>query len=145
MAKKLKKAGKAVGKGGVNPAPREQDLTVRVAAEQMVMMPISDLVPYANNARVHSRAQIAQLRASLREFGFVTPVLIDWENNISERAAAERAVAEHAAAERAAAVKWDLSKRERAIVRSLGERRDRDAGAKTADGCNQSQWAEAPE
>lgn len=46
------------------------------------MVPIDDLVPYANNARVHSNAQIAQLRASLREFGFVTPVLIDFENNI---------------------------------------------------------------
>lgn len=80
--KKRKGPGGAVGKGGVDPAPRDQDLTVRVAAEQLVMVPIGDLVPYANNARVHSRAQIAQLRASLREFGFVTPVLIDWENNI---------------------------------------------------------------
>ena len=82
MASKRKKPGGTVGQGGVGPAPRDQDLTVRVAAEQLVMMPLSDLVPYANNARVHSKAQIAQLRASLREFGFVTPVLIDWDNNI---------------------------------------------------------------
>lgn len=82
MASKRKKPGGTVGQGGVDPAPRDQDLTVRVAAEQLVMMPLIDLVPYANNARVHSKAQIAQLRASLREFGFVTPVLIDWDNNI---------------------------------------------------------------
>lgn len=74
--------GGAVGKGGVDPSPRDQDLTVRVAAEQLLLVPVGDLVPYANNARVHSKAQISQLRASLRQFGFVTPVLIDFENNI---------------------------------------------------------------
>lgn len=74
--------GGAVGKGGVDPAPRDQDMTVRVAAEQLLLVPIGDLVPYANNARIHRKAQISQLRASLREFGFVTPVLIDFDNNI---------------------------------------------------------------
>ena len=78
----MKKAKGAVGAGGVNPAPRPEDPSVRVAAEQLLMVPIGELVPYANNARVHSKAQIAQLRASLREFGFVTPVLIDFDNNI---------------------------------------------------------------
>lgn len=72
----------AVGKGGVNPAPTDEGLTVRAAAEQLLMVPIDELVPYANNARVHSKAQIAQLRASLREFGFVAPVLIDFDSNI---------------------------------------------------------------
>ena len=38
---------------------------------------IGKLVPYANNARTHNAAQIKLLRASLREFGFVNPVLID--------------------------------------------------------------------
>lgn len=55
---------------------------VRIAAEQLVMIPIDDLVPYTNNAKIHDKKQIAQLRASLREFGFVTPVLIDFDNNI---------------------------------------------------------------
>lgn len=81
MTKQKGPAG-AVGKGGVSPAPQSQDMTVRVAAEQLMLMPLEDLVPYANNARRHSKAQIAQLRASLREFGFVTPVLIDFDNNI---------------------------------------------------------------
>lgn len=72
----------AVGRGGVNPASGVDDHTVRVAAEQLVMVPVDDLVPYANNAKKHTSKQINQLRASLREFGFVTPVLIDFDNNI---------------------------------------------------------------
>lgn len=74
--------GGAIGKGGVNSAASGDGLPVRMAAEQLITVPIDALVPYANNARVHSKAQIAQLRASLRKFGFVTPVLIDFDNNI---------------------------------------------------------------
>lgn len=81
MAKK-KTPGGAVGKGGISPAPSVNDATVRVAAEQLLMVSIDDLVPYANNARIHDKKQIAQIRASLREFGFVTPLLIDFDNNI---------------------------------------------------------------
>lgn len=43
---------------------------------------IQKLVPYARNARTHSKEQILQLRASLREFGFVNPVIVDKELNI---------------------------------------------------------------
>ena len=35
------------------------------------------LVPYVNNARTHSPEQINKLRSSLREFGFINPVIID--------------------------------------------------------------------
>lgn len=38
---------------------------------------IDKLVPYANNARTHSKEQITKLRSSLREFGFISPVIID--------------------------------------------------------------------
>lgn len=55
---------------------------VRVSATAMRMVPVADLIPYANNAKIHGPAQIAKLRASLREFGFVSPVLIDDSNNI---------------------------------------------------------------
>ena len=79
---RAKKPGGTAGKGGVNPAPVTDDQTVRIAAEQLTMMPIDDLVPYANNAKKHGKKQINQIRASLREFGFVTPVLIDFDNNI---------------------------------------------------------------
>jgi ParB-like chromosome segregation protein Spo0J len=38
---------------------------------------VSDLIPYARNSRTHSDAQVAQLAASIREWGWTTPVLID--------------------------------------------------------------------
>jgi len=44
---------------------------------EMQLVPIAKLVPYQNNARTHSAEQIKKLRSSLREFGFVNPVLID--------------------------------------------------------------------
>jgi DNA modification methylase len=40
-------------------------------------LPIDALVPYARNSRTHSDAQVAQVAASIREFGFTNPVLID--------------------------------------------------------------------
>ncbi|MFC4669420.1 ParB/Srx family N-terminal domain-containing protein, partial [Seohaeicola nanhaiensis] len=40
------------------------------------------LIPYANNARTHSEAQVAQIAGSIREFGFNNPVLVDGENGI---------------------------------------------------------------
>lgn len=43
---------------------------------------VADLVPYARNARTHSDAQIAQIIASIREFGFTQPILLDGENGI---------------------------------------------------------------
>ena len=38
---------------------------------------IDKLVPYARNSRTHSDAQVAQIAASIKEFGFTNPVLID--------------------------------------------------------------------
>jgi DNA modification methylase len=43
---------------------------------------IDRLIPYARNARTHSKEQILQLRSSLREFGFVNPVIVDKDLNI---------------------------------------------------------------
>jgi len=40
------------------------------------------LIPYAKNSRTHSDAQVAQIAASIREFGFTNPVLIDADNGI---------------------------------------------------------------
>ena len=45
--------------------------------QEMQLVPLEKLVPYANNARTHSPAQVNKLRASLREFGFINPVIID--------------------------------------------------------------------
>jgi len=44
---------------------------------QVEMMPLSALVPYAGNARQHPPEQVARLAASIREFGFTVPVLVD--------------------------------------------------------------------
>jgi hypothetical protein len=41
-----------------------------------------DLIPYARNSRTHSDEQVAQVAASIREFGFTNPVLIDQDNGI---------------------------------------------------------------
>ena len=43
---------------------------------QIQMMPTARLVPYARNARTHSDQQVAQIAASMAEFGFVNPILI---------------------------------------------------------------------
>lgn len=43
---------------------------------------IEKLIPYARNARKHSDQQVAQIAASIREFGFNAPVLIDQHHNI---------------------------------------------------------------
>jgi len=45
--------------------------------ERLELIAIDKLIPYANNARTHSNDQIKKIQASLREFGFVNPVLID--------------------------------------------------------------------
>ena len=45
--------------------------------EKLELINIEKLIPYANNARTHSDEQIKKIRASLREFGFINPVLID--------------------------------------------------------------------
>jgi DNA modification methylase len=43
---------------------------------------VADLIPYALNSRTHSDEQVAQLAASIREFGFTNPVLVDEQNNL---------------------------------------------------------------
>ena len=55
---------------------------VRVAVKDLPTIRIDELVPYANNAKIHGPEQIEQLRRSLRQFGFVSPVLIDKEHNL---------------------------------------------------------------
>jgi len=46
-------------------------------ASSVEMRAISELVPYANNSRTHSPAQVEQIAASMREFGWTSPVLVD--------------------------------------------------------------------
>lgn len=48
----------------------------------LTMVKVSDLIPYVNNARTHSPEQVMKIRSSLREFGFINPVIIDGKNNV---------------------------------------------------------------
>ena len=43
---------------------------------------VSDLIPYARNSRTHSDTQITKIASSIKEFGFLNPVLIDKDNGI---------------------------------------------------------------
>jgi site-specific DNA-methyltransferase (adenine-specific) len=49
---------------------------------QIEQIGIATLIPFAKNSRTHSDAQVAQIAASIREFGFTNPVLIDEANGI---------------------------------------------------------------
>ena len=50
--------------------------------KEMKLIDIDTLVPYVNNARTHSDEQVMKLRSSLREFGFINPIIIDRDNNV---------------------------------------------------------------
>jgi len=43
---------------------------------------VSDVIPYALNSRTHDKSQVSQIAASIREFGFTNPILIDENNNL---------------------------------------------------------------
>ena len=49
---------------------------------QIEQVAVSALIPYARNSRTHSDEQVAQIAASIREFGFTNPVLIDADSGI---------------------------------------------------------------
>ena len=49
---------------------------------EMQLVDINKLIPYVNNARTHNAEQINKLRSSLREFGFINPVIIDRDYNV---------------------------------------------------------------
>ena len=51
-------------------------------AERIELWPIERLIPYANNARRHSEADLDKLAASIRKWGWTTPVLVDEEGNL---------------------------------------------------------------
>lgn len=53
---------------------QKQDKTNRIAVRYYK---VNDLSPYGNNSRTHSEDQINQLKASIKEFGFTNPILID--------------------------------------------------------------------
>jgi DNA modification methylase len=53
-----------------------------IGAQAIEQRPVEALIPFANNARTHSEAQVALIAGSIREFGFNNPVLVDGANGI---------------------------------------------------------------
>ena len=51
-------------------------------AQRIELWPVERLVPFENNARVHSAEQLAQIQSSIREFGFTAPILVDGQAGI---------------------------------------------------------------
>ena len=51
-------------------------------AKRIELCPLDRLQPYARNARTHSEEQIAQIAASILEFGFTQPILVDTKDGI---------------------------------------------------------------
>lgn len=49
---------------------------------QYYLADVSELIPYVRNARTHSEAQVSQIAASIREFGFLSPILVAEDNTI---------------------------------------------------------------
>jgi ParB-like chromosome segregation protein Spo0J len=49
---------------------------------KIVYKKVADLIPYEHNARVHSEDQINKLVASIKEFGFTSPILVDENNGV---------------------------------------------------------------
>ena len=63
-------------------AARSASARSQWAARAIQQVATADLLPYAANARTHSDAQVDQIAASIREFGFVNPVLVDERGEI---------------------------------------------------------------
>jgi ParB-like chromosome segregation protein Spo0J len=51
-------------------------------ADQVERWPLTKLIPYARNARTHSDEQVAQIAASIREWGWTVPVLVDEQGTL---------------------------------------------------------------
>lgn len=51
-------------------------------AEKIEMRQLDKLIPYARNSRTHSDTQVAQIAASIKEWGWTTPILVDEEGTI---------------------------------------------------------------
>lgn len=61
---------------------RRQKTEAAKAPIAVEMRSVEALIPYARNARTHSEAQVANLAALIREFGWTNPILVDGENGI---------------------------------------------------------------
>jgi hypothetical protein len=70
MARSSKVTSERISSSNHFPGPLKVDI-------QIERWPIERLIPRDNNPRTHSREQIAQIAASIQEFGFTNPLLIE--------------------------------------------------------------------
>ena len=61
-------------------------MTISWLADKIEQWPTDKLVPYARNARTHSDSQVAQIAASIAEFGFTNPILAGARHESRSRA-----------------------------------------------------------
>jgi len=59
-----------------------EDREIEWPADQVERWPLTKLIPYARNARTHSDEQIKQIAASIREWGWTVPVLVDEQGTL---------------------------------------------------------------
>ena len=74
-----------VGRPGLSPREPGQSTSGKLGdmtKAKIEYIKTEALIPYARNSRTHSEQQVAQIAASIREFGFTNPVLIDADNGI---------------------------------------------------------------
>lgn len=62
--------------------PQTIDKPDQWPADQIVRRPVAELTPYARNSRQHSQAQIAQIAASIKEWGWTQPIICDEDGGI---------------------------------------------------------------
>jgi DNA modification methylase len=55
---------------------------MRFTADEIVLRPVDDLVPFPNNPKIHTPEQIAAIAANIKEFGFDQPILVDENSTI---------------------------------------------------------------
>jgi ParB-like chromosome segregation protein Spo0J len=79
--KKAKKAGKKAASKKTS-SKRSGNESRRWPADEVERRPVEQLIPYARNARLHSDSQVAQIAASIREWGWTVPVLVDEQGTI---------------------------------------------------------------
>ena len=65
-------------------------------ADKVERRPITGLIPYANNARTHSETQVAKIAASMREWGWTNPILVDEQGTMDMNCAAMELAPEYA-------------------------------------------------
>ena len=61
---------------------QEECVISQFGAQHIEHWPVDRLVPYGRNPRTHSAAQVRQIAASIREFGFNNPILVDTHSGI---------------------------------------------------------------